>query len=193
MSNQTAGRERFVIQNGTPVLGGVFLSRLGIVVDTDTNPTFYNAMVNQVKGDLEIKEPEENTPYDIAYSVHRLARVLTPLQIPSYPRVLSTMASVTGKKHLEPSDEFPLSAFIGGPCICHQRTLLEASLLELLKDEGVLGAEVDITTRWTQPSEDHPDRHIQTLVNTGDTDINKIVLDAAFGIKKYDPSGRVIL
>ena len=74
--NSIATAERHIINSSTNVLGGVLLTRTGIVVDFDENPAPYEYTYRTVDDDYAI---EADTPAeDVAEAVVRSVRAVIP-------------------------------------------------------------------------------------------------------------------
>lgn len=166
-------RDRPIIVEGSPILGGVLLSRVGIVVDVDENPQPYRAAMEatQLRIDqiAELGNPLTNSA--ILYAVDRAARKYAPYSPVSYINALQIEAQLRGKNRLDVVDRVGLSTFIaeggreyfdlpiGGTC--QHYSLLSGALIELLQQAGVLGGSVTIQS--TRPNAYHPDRHTRTV------------------------------
>jgi hypothetical protein len=179
--------DRPTIEEGSEIIGGVLLTRVGVVVDLEENPKPYLKAMEMVDGWLEPPElewEEPNTVKEILLAVDRAAKRYAPTRIRYYEEFLAEQAKLRGVDRLTNQDQIGLSSFIldrevYGPVggICHQRTLLTASLICMLQNRGILGGSVSVQSG--RPNPQHPDRHTSVSFIDGE---EEFVLDAASGL-----------
>lgn len=150
---------RHVIEEGTEILGGVLLTRAGIVVDNTENPGAYQAVLEAVDRELPVDGPDH--AIDVLSAVGRVVGRVMPYDTDEYRRLLKKEASARGEDYLGPEDRIGLSGFINVGGICHQQALLEATMVRLLQLRGDLGGSVSVVSGL--PGPDHPDRHTKAV------------------------------
>jgi len=157
-------RERHVIEEGTEVLGGVLQTRVGVVVDFDENPDIYYGVLSDIDDRLAKRS-------DVSTSVIlKTVEAVVGKKINHYPRgyqhILSNEAESQSIRRLEPTHEMGLSKFVHLEVgICHQHTLLSATMLRLLQERGDIGGTVSVESprgnKW------YADRHTNVAFSEG--------------------------
>ncbi len=155
-------RERPIITPGSEILGGVLLTRTGIVVDYDENPAPYEHVYGVVDGQLSSEQMTE--PPVVAEAVHATVKTLLPYSEDQYKAILKKQVELRGGSHLDRDDQVGLSTFIFNGGICHQQALLSGAMFTLLKQRRALAAEISIESAI--PNEAHPDRHVRAVLRT---------------------------
>lgn len=176
-------RGRQVIRAGTEILGGVLLTRTGIVVDTEENPEPYEDILRTLDDTWKFEEEnyldwERSNPVILKAINREVDKRIKFAGTQDYGRILRREAESRDLQHLTQSDKIGLSTFItSGSGICHQSALLSATLIRLLQQRGDIGGEVSLESG--RPNQDHPDRH--TFVKFSDAGEN-FTIDMVSGI-----------
>lgn len=183
--NPIERRDRTVIAEGSEILGGVFLSRVGIVIDVDENPEPYQKAMDMIDARLakSVKLGDELTNLEILTAVERTAHKLAPYNPRGYTKLLKNQAQQLGIDQLTEQDQIGLSTFIteregvfawpiGGTC--QHYTLLNGALISLLQQRETLGGTVAVQS--TRPDAHHPDRHTRIVFVD---EPNKYIIDIA--------------
>ena len=95
-------RERPIITPGSEILGGVLLTRTGIVVDYDENPAPYEHVYGVVDGQLSSEQMTE--PPVVAEAVHATVKTLLPYSEDQYKAILKKQVELRGGSHLDRDD-----------------------------------------------------------------------------------------
>lgn len=170
--NPLEARERPIITAGSEIMGGVLLTRTGIVVDYDENPTPYEQVYGVVNGQLTDEQAAQ--PPAVAEAVHSTVKMLLPYSEDRYKDILGKQAEAKGVVSLRPDDRIGLSVFIFEGGICHQQALLAGAMFTLFKQRRSLDAEISVES--TIPNKAHPDRHVRAVLRT---DTEHIALETA--------------
>jgi hypothetical protein len=181
IGNSIATAERHIIKSNTDVLGGVLLTRTGIVVDLEENPEPYEYTYRTVDEEYVV---EADTPAeDVAEAVVRSVRAAIPFDTYEYKKVIRNEAAARGVTRLTPDDRIGLSEFFFKGGLCHQQALLTATTLTLLQQRR--GIEGKISVDSTMPNEHDPDRHVLVRYTTEDADL---LLDSlGTGVREFRP------
>lgn len=163
--NPCESRERPIIKSGTEILGGVLLTRTGIAVDTDENPTVYRSVLDEV--DEKMERAEDQSAHTLLQAVDCVVKRRISYDLRTYRKILKTNAEDLGVQHLTPYHQIGLSEFIyAGVGICHQYSLLAGVVLRQLQERGDLGGRVSLESGCPNP--DHPDRHTMVTFTEDD-------------------------
>lgn len=156
--NPLESRERHVIEPGSEILGGILLTRAGIVVDTEENPQVYEAVLAGVDERLA-RRSDIGTPIILkAIKAEASQRVMHHVR--GYAKILNSEAEKRGRSRLGPEDEIGLSTFMSyGIGICQQHALLSGATVRMLQQRGDLG-DGAVSLESGRPGPLHPDRHV---------------------------------
>jgi hypothetical protein len=172
---------RHVIREGTEILGGVLLTRAGIVVDVEENPEPYQAILADI--DRSLARSEAVSIHTILRTVKSTAKEQIPHQGDRYFETLRDEAALHDVQRLTPDHHIALSRFLGRGGICHQQSLLDATMLQLLQQRGDIEGTVNLES--CLPSKVHPDRHTRVAYTAGGHDY---ILDHVGVHPIFDPA-----
>lgn len=171
-------RPRHIITADTEdILGGVLLTRTGVVVDTAENSEAYEEALDSV--DRYTNKNDELGELGILRAVYVSARERVPfINNLQYGELLKKMAIARSADDdlLTQEHRVGLSEFIGSGGICQENALFQATLLTLLRERGDLSGAIKLES--IRPDGAHPDRHIRTSYATPE---DVYVLDIEFG------------
>ncbi len=162
-------RNRHIIESGTEVLGGKLLTRAAFVVDAEENPEIYGRileLIDERMAGLERMGAQVGSYDRLKATFAAVSRVL-PWNEPQYAATLKAEALSRGVERVTTDHEIGLSRFIGVAGMCHQHSLLSATMLRLMQERGDLGGNVSVETaasRGSGVSADHPRRHTRAIL-----------------------------
>ncbi|MEX2014597.1 MAG: hypothetical protein WD885_01540 [Candidatus Saccharimonadales bacterium] len=105
--NSVETGNRHIIGPGTEILGGVFLGRNSIIVDSDKKPEPYEFAYNRF-GNI-LSDPSQASVVEIGTTVSEVVRRILPFSRHWGKSVLRVEADSRGQDRIRPTDEIGLS------------------------------------------------------------------------------------
>jgi hypothetical protein len=158
---------RPVIEPGTPIRGGVFLGRVGLVVDYEENPGPYETAYEQM--DMALIDRDRESLLDVVAALSMTMRYFMPYNWDAMKAVLKREAQARDKKELTSRDAMAVSEFVPSGGSCQLQTLFALVMLEMHEEEYRLGNSlaVDILPRYSVTPTRHADIKLTVGGQTG--------------------------
>lgn len=171
-------QRQLIVPNSEEILGGVFSSRVGVVVDNEENPGPYDAVVEAVSRKSERQSKyylEELTLIDILEYVKSVVKKATPYSPSRYNSLVEKRWGLKGGASAPDEPEFMVGLsdlLIQGANTCQNYALLAGATIRLLQRQeercGGINPDFAVSIENGRPWTNHTDRHVYTTLNTGE-------------------------
>lgn len=173
-------RPRQAIVPNSEILGGVFTSRVGIVVDTEENPEPYNIVIGKVKDEIDLHLTHYTEELTLLHILNYIKNTVAKTALYHPSQYHSLVEERYGVSQGEASPGEPrvlvgLSDFLAeGANNCQHYGLLAGATIRLLQEDVEYPHRIDpsfaVSIENGKPWTEHTDRHVYTVLNNGDSE-----------------------